>query len=341
MLVCKKNVIKGNNYVRVTLTELQNYLREALDIEIHLQPWKEKGKLPFFLLNAYDFFEISLLNKSCLVMIPKDESEMTPATVQKHWEQVIMKWNAPCIYVQSHISSHNRKRLINHRVPFIIPNNQIYLPDLGIDLREHFVNKQIPKKFFSPAAQAVIIFALSDANIERFNPSELAKKLGYTLMTMTRAFNELETVGVGKMIREGKNRWWIFQDTKKDLWDQTKGMLRSPIRNRESMKLLPAAQWPQTLAGISALAETTMINPPLIPVFAMGVEEYRDTNSPKGLHLSSADEADLVLEIWNYNPQLFSKHGRVDPFSLYLSLRETKDERIEVSLEELMEKIKW
>jgi len=77
-----------------------------------------------------------------------------------------------------------------------------------------------------------------------------------------------------------------------------------------------------------------------MPVYAIGLEEYRQTDIPKRYHLSPIDEADFELEIWNYNPKLFSENERVDPFSLYLSLRDTKDERVETALEELMEKIK-
>lgn len=324
------------------IEKFKRCVKEILGIEISILPWKEQRKLPFFLVDTYTFFETSLLNNPCLLMISKDDSEITPNAIQKHWEQVAKKWNAPCIYISNSISSYNRKRLIQHRIPFIIPNNQIYVPDLGLDLREHFKQQRIHKKFFSPAAQSVIISALIREKSERLIPSELAATLGYSPMTMTRVFNELEVAEIGKLINKGKERWWIFEDTKRDLWEQTNSMLRTPIRSRESMKLLPGSKMPQMpLAGISALAETTMINSPLLPIYAMGIEEYRQAHKPKGLQLSPVDEADFEFEIWNYNPKPFSEHGRVDPFSLYLSLRETKDERIEAALEDLMEKIKW
>lgn len=323
------------------IVRLQKYLEETLGVEITILSWKEQKKLPFFLVDAYVFFEMSLLNNSCLLMVSKEDNESTPNTIQKHWEQVTKRWIATCIYISKTISSYNRKRLIQHHIPFVIPNNQIYIPELGLDLREHFKKQRIRKEFFSPATQVVIIFALLREKNERLIPSELANKLDYSLMTMTRVFNELEVAGIGKIINKGKERWWIFEETKKDLWEQTKSMLRSPIRSREWMKLWPKAKFPKTLSGLSALAETTMINHPLIPIYAMGIEEYKQTNVFKGFQLSPGDEADLELEIWNYNPKLFSEQGRVDPFSLYLSLRDTKDERIEAALEESLEKIKW
>lgn len=322
-----------------TLVALKNYLNETLNTTTTTHTWGGKKELQFFLTDAYDFFEISLFDKECLVMIAKNELEATPALVRKHWELVKNKWRGPCFYVQGTISSYNRLRLIKHHVPFVIPDKQIYLPNLGVDFQEYFEKQLVPKKHFSPATQAAVIYALNNKIGDEYTPSMLVKKLGYTHMTMTRVFNELEAAGIGKMINKEKERRWIFEETKRDLWEQTKGMLRSPIRSRELMKLCPKAKMPETLSGISALAESTMINPPTIPVFAIGVEEYRQTNIPKWLRVSPTDEADLELEVWNYNPKLLSQDGRVDPFSLYLSLRKTEDVRIETALEEMMEKI--
>jgi hypothetical protein len=47
------------------------------------------------------------------------------------------------------------------------------------------------------------------------------------------------------------------------------------------------------------------------------------------------------IEIWNYAPELFAKKGIVDPLSLFLTLKNTEDERIEMVLDNLLRKIKW
>lgn len=328
-------------YMVIDTADLRKYLEETLGIEVSIFPWKQQKTLPFFLLDTYAFFEMTLLKQPCLLMISKDDIELTPNTIQQHWDQVAKKWNGICIYISDTISSYNRKRLIQHFIPFIIPHNQIYLPDLGLDLREYFKQKRIHKKFFSPATQTVIISTLIRES-EKLIPSELAASLGYSSMTMTRVFNELQTAGIGNMINKGKERWWIFDESKKVLWDQTNSMMRSPIRSRESMKLFSKDKMLQMpLAGLSALAEMTMLNPPPLPIYALGVEEYRQPNINKGLQKPPKDEASFEVEIWNYNPNLFSEQGIVDPFSLYLSLRDHKDERIQAALEEIMEKIKW
>jgi len=46
------------------------------------------------------------------------------------------------------------------------------------------------------------------------------------------------------------------------------------------------------------------------------------------------------LEVWRYDPHLFLKEDKVDPFSLSLSLEANKDERVEAAMEEIQGKFK-
>ncbi len=320
---------------------LKKYIAEIFGIEASIQPWQEQNKLPFFLLETFSFLKMTILNQTYLLLFLKENIELTPNQIKKTCEQVRQKSDLPYIYVANVISSYARRRLIEQRIPFIIPKNQIFIPDLGIYLSEHFKQQQIHKSLFSPATQVVLIWTLLKEKIEKMTPSELAAALSYSIMTMTRAFNELETEGIGKFIHVGRERYWVFEESKKDLWEQTKDMLRSPIKAREYMKVWPGMKMPHLpLSGISALSEKTMINSPRLPSYAIGSEEFKK-NKPKGFYHSHSDEADFELEIWHYDPSLFSVEGKIDPFSLFLSLRESSDERIEAAIEELMEQNKW
>ena len=49
-------------------------------------------------------------------------------------------------------------------------------------------------------------------------------------------------------------------------------------------------------------------------------------------------KAPVRLELWKYDPELFSVNGVVDPISLSLCYSDETDERIEEAIEEYMEK---
>ena len=96
----------------------------------------------------------------------------------------------------------------------------MYLPDLCLDLREHFRKIRKSRKILSPATQTVIIYALIHKNDQKFIPSELAKELGYSAMTMTRALDELESLGIGEIFQKGRERFLHFMKDKLALWEQ-------------------------------------------------------------------------------------------------------------------------
>lgn len=320
-----------------TLPEkLSQYLEETLQIRTQLFPWKEQVQLPVFLKEHYNFYEATLLDHPCLFMIAKSDVEITPAQVKKHWEQVQKKWNNPSIFVQEAISGYSRQQLIKYQVPFIIPNNQMYVPELGINLSEHFRETRKKKQPLSPATQRVLIYALLGGSENEFTPVRLAKKLGYSRMTLTRVFNYLRQLGIGEINRKGKQYWWTFSETKRELWKKVEPLLRNPIIKRVWLK----GKEPPSLAGLSALSQYSMLNPPKLPTYAVAIHDWTWGNSAVK-RVEGPEDAAFELELWSYNPDLFAKDGIVDPFSLYLSLRETQDERVEAALEQMMRRIKW
>jgi hypothetical protein len=57
-------------------------------------------------------------------------------------------------------------------------------------------------------------------------------------------------------------------------------------------------------------------------------------------------EGKYGLEVWKYNPEplaniLNNNIPVVDPLSLYLSLKDNRDERVEMALEQILEHFLW
>lgn len=77
--------------MNILIDKLKKYLYETLGVEISVLPWKEQKKLPFFLIDSYTFFEASFLDNPYLLMISKNSIELTPNTIQKHWELIEKK----------------------------------------------------------------------------------------------------------------------------------------------------------------------------------------------------------------------------------------------------------
>lgn len=326
--------------MQTTLEKLAGYLEETLGVTVAPSPWSH-ARLPHFLKETYRFSEIELLGRRCLLMLDSTRTERAPAALRKHISLVQAKWDGEVIYVCPRLPAYNRKRLVEQKVPFIVPGNQMYLPTLGIDFREHFKRLHAEPESLSPSAQVLVIHALLRARQDMLTPKEVAARLGYSAMTMIRAFNELEATNLCEVSTIGKERHLRLAARPQEIWTKAQPFLRSPVKKRICIQRIAAA--PQGLrAGVTALAEYTMLAPPTRATHALSREEWQSLRQQHlVIEVPDLDPEALEIEVWSYPPAQFAEGDLVDPLSLYLSLRDSDDERIAASLEELMEKVKW
>lgn len=322
-------------------TNFKRYLNETLEIDAHPKQWSKTGKLPIFLRNTYIFFELRILGIPCLVMATKNKVEQTPATIRKHMLQVRKKWQDEVIYMQQKMTAYNRKRLIQHKIPFVVPLNQMYLPFLGIDLREHFKRIREPEDIFSPSTQVVVLYYLFHNDKPGLTPKILARELGYSTMTMSRALDELDGAGLGTIAMEGRERVLRFDRDKNKVWETALDRLRSPVKKRIWVKY-PFNKELGMKAGLSALAHYSNLAEPANPVLALEGKHWKQIKTNDGaMVLDIAEPNACELEIWSYSPELFAKKGVVDQYSLFLSMRHDNDERVQSALEKMMEQVEW
>jgi hypothetical protein len=195
---------------------------------------------------------------------------------------------------------------------------------------------------FSPSTQALVIHVLLHGTTKRiFTPAEMAGRLGYSPMTMTRAFDELESVDFGDIFLEGRERCARFAESAKDTWAKAQPFLRSPVKKRLYIEPLNANPL-GFRAGLTALADYTMLAEPVNPVIALSGEDWKSLQQGQRIkEFPSPEPGALELEVWSYASSLFAKGEVVDRLSLYLSLKESQDERIEAALEEMMKGLQW
>lgn len=319
---------------------LELYIYEDIGIKIPACKRLKMTSLPYFVLDTYDLYRTKILHKECIFLVPKDQQDISPATIRSHMALVREKSYEDVILIQPAISSHNRRRLIEYKIPFVIPGNQMYLPDLMLDLRDYFYSVRTEKSQFSPSTQAAVIYILHNFRAQPFTPSKLAKILGYSSTAMTRAFDEIESAKIGRIELEGRERWLWIQDNRRVLWDKLLPYLRTPVKRQLWVDDLPK-ELRQFKAGETALSGYSMLALPNQKTFAAANADWASYRHNANIKTVPRSEAAFQLQIWNYDPALFPFRDSVDKFSLYLSLKDENDERIESALEEMMESIQW
>ena len=327
--------------MQTVLHELERYLHDALGVSVKTTPWSGVGQLPPVLRERYRFAKAELLGLRALLVIDANPEEQSPATVRKHLDMLQTKQPAELIYVRARVTAYNRKRLIEQKVPFIVPGNQMYLPMLAIDLREHFRRIREEAPTFSPSTQVVVLHAMLRDAGQVLIPSEMAPLLGYSAMTMTRAFDELETAKLAEVTVRGRERCLRFIGDRREIWEKAQPFLRNPVSKRLFIRRIHGAEG-ATHAGLTALAHYSMLAPPAYTTYALSREEWKTLRQQHKIIEVPVQDPDVSeIEVWWYSTARFAEHGMVDQLSLYLSLKADHDERTETALEEMMEKIEW
>lgn len=327
---------------------LAKYLNDTLNVTPTICRWEDQTRLPLMLRDEYAWYRAEVYGLAILVMFEAIDRGHAPSTIAKHIELVRKKWDGEVVYVRSNVNAYMRKRLIASGVQFVIPGNQMYLPALAIDLREHFRRGRRMAAGLSPAAQVLALFWIYHRDAcgsERRSTTEMAGILGYSRMTMSRAFREIDGLLDEEFFNETGDGPTKNRLPARELWERLLPHWRNPVKRRIHVHLPDPDALPGLRAGLTALAARSRLAEPVHAVMAVSQEEWRTLGATSGLHiLDQADAGSVEIEVWRYPPKLFAEQGlsgSVDPLSLYLSLKESRDERIEGALEELFGGMNW
>lgn len=326
-------------------TAVVRYLHETLGLDVpSVVPWARVNELPYFLRDTFQFSELELLEQPVVLAIARTEARPSLSEVKTWLDKVQALTEQPVVYVTDAMASYERRRLIGQKVPFIVPGNQLYLPDLGLNLREYFRQRTpVFATALSPSAQAMLITALLRQPWQPdWQPSVVAAALGYTPMTLSRAVKELTATGIATADTVGRARWLRMASTPEQVWAQAKPALRTPVR-RTVWVADPAnaPHPPSRLAGLSALACHSLLTEPKWPVYAVTAADWKAATDAGVRELPEPETGAQAWQLWSYSPALVPEAHTVDPLSLTLSLQDNADDRIQIALDELKAQFPW
>lgn len=330
---------------KTLLQETVRYLNQVFGPEgLRLASSDKSAQLPYFLQDTYDVLPGVLMGQPITLACVKGHQPMAAHQVSQHANRLRELWHVPVIIALPQVAPGERKQLIAHGVAFVVPDRQLFAPQMGMILTERFgAEPRREQKLASPATQALLIWFLNHHPVTvTWHPFEEAAALGYAGMTATRAIRELLQFKLFELEVRGRAKYLKLNGTRRDLWEKAKPHLRTPVLktmwtyDRRILEVT-GAPW----AGESALARMTMVNEPQQQVFAMTGETGLRARQA-GIFFEPRKIADgIAIQVWRYEPGMKVKDKTVDPLSLWLSLRDNRDDRIQMALDEIEEKFQW
>jgi len=207
-------------------------------------------------------------------------------------------------------------------------------------LSERFSRRRIVKSRFTPSAQALLINMLTPGKLN-LSPSEISNEIGLSNMSISRAYSELKDLGLLKKYQEISYRAWPFEESSRDTWEDAKEYLFNPVQSTVYVKkneIDNLRNYTFIGAGESALAGMTMLMHPRIDTLAISSREWKKIK--EGLIILPYEEVDTYcVQIWKHRVLLFN--NKIHPLALYLTLMEDFDDRIQMSLNEIIHVYPW
>lgn len=320
---------------------MQSTIKECFGLSVNINKISAPSGVPLYMTTGRSFYFAECFESKFLLIELKNDEKFGAVALSKQLAKYMQVCGMNAAYSIHTLTKRQRDALVNQRIPFLSLPNQIFLPFLGIAFNNRF-RKQTELKLncFAPATQCLYLYFLYHCDKENISKKAVAKELGLTPMSITRASAQLATMNLLKEETVGKEVLMAPIARGREYYELGKPYLINPVfkvitvKENDLLKSCP-------LAGESALSENSMLNPPTIPVRAIWRKD-KSIECLEEVDVKWEQDCNAVaVEIWKYDPMLFSMAGAIDPVSLATSLAEENDERVQGELDDYMEGVKW
>ncbi|MDO5441644.1 MAG: MarR family transcriptional regulator [Bacillota bacterium] len=313
---------------------MKDYLISLFSNAVKIKKIPAPKNIPLYLTTRRVFYSVALYDVSFIVAEVDENEKFTAAAYKKQAAQLADAYSLNVAFSFKNMTKSQRNSFISNTIPFICDENQVFLPFLGIALNEMFrVKKQCNIEKMMPVTQLLFLY-LAYSDSDDVIKSIAANDLGLSRPNITRASSQLLAMGLIKEYKLGKEVHMVRVANGWGYYELAKDYLINPIQKKFMVKSKDlSVDYP--LAGQTALSKFSMLNTPAYEVRAI-------FKGDKNIcHLIPADarwedEKITEIELWKYDPAIFSKAGVVDPISMLCSI-EADDERIEKALDEVLE----
>jgi hypothetical protein len=334
----------------LTMNSAGQYIHDILGVRMSEKPIPDElfNHLPLYIRETYTLFYGKLYNRWFVLVVQKEDNDLKSSQIEKNLGVISNRLNEGVILVLNKISFTTRRMLIDKKIDFIVPGKQLFLPSLLLDLRETFSDNNNRRRIekLLPSAQFVLLYHIlhhyDKVPLTNLSFKELAEKFEYTSMAISLAVENLKKFDLC-IVKGTKEKFIYFERQRDELWHMARPYLINPVLKRVFVDKKPDVFMMDS--NVSALPEYSDISLGRQHYYAIEKKIYYSLQKNGMLVNENEEEGAYCIEVWKYDPakltQDITEESGVDPLSLYLSLKDDPDERIEMALDQIIDKYVW
>ena len=297
--------------------------------------------LPISFEKRYQYAKMKFHKESFLLIKEKRRGSLNSFVTQAR--TMGRKASMDVILVFSKLSDNEKKQLLQARVPFVDFKGNLFFPPLGLALN---ANDDVEVfKELTPSEQLTWIAFLLTKGQKVVDVDLLSQITGLPNSTIYRCLRTFKTLNwLNK-----PNKLYAYTASKKELFLKSESFLFNPIKKRlllsdfdlnkiqSDSRLLYGGTY--ALSYLTFLAESDENSS-----YVISQRQFNKLSLPLSQHILEGK----ILELWRYSPFVsefwndFKENQDrqfVDPISLYLTLKDDDDPRVEEEIEALKNNI--
>lgn len=314
---------------------MKEFIEKILHQKIELVPFDFADSFPLVLRTNYDCFTMKIEGQECILAVLNGEINLS--TLRKQYKRISQITGKYCVLYLKKLNYYSRDKMLEEGIPFIWEERQVYMPFLGLLLQKNETRDLKPCTKISFLTQKLLLTAIYD-EWDDVSVTKAAEKLFVSKMSVTRVFDEIESLDIPVLKKSGRSRRYARIGNKKEIWEIIEVFLRSPLLREYHLE----NEFPEKLmkSGISALAEMSMLGDNSYPVYGITKYDVRKKRIEREQEVPRGELPGCIIQELGYCIPF--KDGEViDPLTVYLLLKKEEDPRVEIALEEMLEEYAW
>lgn len=288
-----------------------------------------RKKLWLGLLADSDIFQFAMNNRILLLIVQKERGKYSPLQLSKIAHRIENTTQFNAVFYFENMATYERDRMVDKGVYFVVGDKFAFVPTLIANRR--LSKTEMPTQLL-PSTQYLLLLHLQVRSIDGLTLKEIEKFAPYQYATLAKSIQQLTALGLAEFSLDGtRSKKPHVTTNKRELWEKALPYLTNPIKESGYIAQ-PVSKG--IIGGIDALSHYSILVGENIPTRVFTQNEFKES----GEILSRYEDVQRV-EIWKYPP--LSDGGYVDRLSLYLSLRDDRDPRVEKELETMFNEILW